>query len=176
MRKLVLTVLEFFRGLCKKGGKAEAFFQFWIDRMEIVIYLIVGVLTTIVAWAAKFAFNFLFYAGTAHPTNLQNFILSAVNWVAGVAFAYPTNRAWVFESKDPHILPECTKFVLSRVSTLILDILVMQLLGNVLGINIYAATIISSVFVLVGNYVFSKLFVFKKKDETAPEEDGQSPC
>ena len=163
MRKLILTILEFFRDHCKKGGKAEAFFQFWIDKIEIVIYLIVGVLTTIVSWVAKFAFNFLFYAGTTHPTNLQNFILSAVNWTAGVAFAYPTNRAWVFESKDPNILPECAKFVLSRVSTLILDILVMQLLGNVLGINIYVATIVSAVLVVIANYVISKFMVFKKE-------------
>ncbi len=119
-------------------------------------------IATIVAWAAKFAFNFAFYAGTSHPTALQNFILSAVNWVAGVAFAYPTNRAWVFESKDPNILPECVKFVLSSVSTLILDIVVMQFLGA-LGMNVYAATVISAVLVIIGNYVFSKLFVFKNK-------------
>lgn len=162
MRKLVLTVLEFFRDHCREGGKLRAFFQFWIDKIEIVVYLIVGVLTTIVSWAAKFAFNFIFYAGTAHPTAVQNFVLSAVNWTAGVAFAYPTNRAWVFESRDPKILPECVKFVLSRVSTLVLDIIVMQVLGA-LGMNVYAATLISAVLVIIGNYVFSKLFVFKNK-------------
>ena len=162
MRKLILTILEFFKKHCKEGGKLEAFFQFWIDKIEIVVYLVVGVLTTIVSWAAKFAFNFIFYAGTAHPTAVQNFILSAVNWTAGVAFAYPTNRAWVFESKDTKIFAECLKFVLSRVSTLVLDIVVMQVLGA-LGMNLYAATIISAVLVIIGNYVFSKLFVFNKK-------------
>ena len=162
MRKLILTILEFFKKHCKEGGKLEAFFQFWIDKIEIVVYLVVGVLTTIVSWAAKFAFNFIFYAGTAHPTAVQNFILSAVNWTVGVAFAYPTNRAWVFESKDTKILAECLKFVLSRVSTLVLDIVVMQVLGA-LGMNLYAATIISAVLVIIGNYVFSKLFVFNKK-------------
>ena len=162
MRKLILTILEFFKKHCREGGKVEAFFQFWIDKIEIVVYLVVGVLTTVVSWAAKFAFNFIFYAGTAHPTAVQNFVLSAVNWTAGVAFAYPTNRAWVFESRDPRILPECVKFVLSRVSTLVLDILVMQILGAV-GMNLYAATLISAVLVIIGNYVFSKLFVFNKK-------------
>ncbi|MDO4982021.1 MAG: GtrA family protein [Eubacteriales bacterium] len=160
MRKLILNILVFFKKLFRPGSRGEAFFQFWIDKIEIVVYLVVGVLTTIVSWAAKFAFNFVFYAGTAHPTSVQNFILSAVNWIAGVAFAYPTNRAWVFESKDPKILPECTKFVLSRVSTLVLDIVVMQVLGA-LGMNLYAATLISAVLVIIGNYVFSKLFVFK---------------
>lgn len=162
MRKLILTILEFLKKHCKEGGKLAAFFQFWIDKIEIVVYLVVGVLTTIVSWAAKFAFNFIFYAGTAHPTAVQNFILSAVNWTAGVAFAYPTNRAWVFESRDTKIFAECAKFVLSRVSTLVLDIVVMQVLGA-LGMNLYAATIISAVLVIIGNYVFSKLFVFNKK-------------
>lgn len=162
MKKLVIAILEFFKKHCKEGGKPEAFWQFWIDKVEIIVYLIVGVLTTIVAWAAKFAFNFIFYEGTAHPTALQNFILSAVNWTAGVVFAYPTNRAWVFESKDPKILPECVKFLLSRISTLIIDIVAMQVLGA-LGMNLYAATLISAVLVIIGNYVFSKLFVFRDK-------------
>lgn len=131
---------------------------------EIIVYLIVGVMTTVVSWAAKFLFNFIFYAGTAYPTAAQNLVLSIVNWVAGVAFAYPTNRRFVFESKDPNILPECTKFVLSRVSTLILDAVVMQILVAV-GLDLYIATLISAVLVVIANYVFSKVFVFKKKME-----------
>ena len=137
---------------------------------EIIVYLIVGVMTTIVSWAAKFLFNFIFYAGTAYPTAAQNLVLSIVNWVAGVAFAYPTNRRFVFESKDPNILPECTKFVLSRVSTLILDAVVMQILVAV-GLDLYIATLISAVLVVIANYVFSKVFVFKKK--TVDKDDTQ---
>lgn len=136
-----------------------------VKHREILVYLIVGVLTTIVAWAAKFLWNFVFYGGTAHPTSLQNTVLSVVNWVAGVAFAYPTNRKWVFQSKNPNILAEASSFVSSRLATLVLDWAVMQLLGNVLGINLYVATFISAVLVVIGNYVFSKLFVFKKKAE-----------
>lgn len=135
--------------------------ELWHKYREIIVYLIVGVLTTIVSWAAKFIFNFVFFAGTTHPTATQNFILSVVNWVAGVAFAYPTNRRFVFESKSPNILSECTKFVMSRVATLVLDIIVMQLLALV-GLDVYIATLISSVLVVIGNYVFSKIFVFKK--------------
>lgn len=129
---------------------------------EIIAYLVVGVLTTIVAWGAKALFDLVFFAGTTHPTNFQNFVLSVVNWVAGVSFAYPTNRHWVFESKEQNILKEATEFVASRIATLVLDILVMQLLGNVLGIDLVVATFISSVFVVVGNYLFSKLIVFRK--------------
>lgn len=137
---------------------------------EIIVYVIVGGLTTVVSWVAKFLFNFIFYAGTAFPTPSQNLVLSIVNWVAGVAFAYPTNRKFVFESKDPKILPECIKFVLSRVSTLILDAVVMQILVAV-GLDLYIATLISAVLVVIANYVFSKVFVFKKKDAGAENKE-----
>ena len=133
-----------------------------IKYREIIVYLIVGGLTTVISWGAKFLFNIIFYAGTAHPTSVQNFILSVVNWVAGVAAAYPMNRRWVFQSKNPHILAEASGFVASRVATLLLDIVSNQILVH-LGMNLYAATVISAILVIVGNYVFSKLLVFRKK-------------
>lgn len=129
---------------------------------EIIVYLIVGGITTVIAWAAKFIWNFAFYEGTAFPTVTQNFILSLVNWVAGVAAAYPMNRRWVFQSKNPNILKEASSFVMSRVATLGLDILVMQVLV-LIGVNVYIATIVSAVLVIVGNYVLSKFFIFNKK-------------
>ena len=92
----------------------------------------------------------------------QNFILSMVNWTSGVLAAYPMNRRWVFQSKNPRILSEFGGFVASRVATLILDIVVMQVLV-LIGVNMYIATIISAVLVIIGNYVFSKFFVFKNK-------------
>lgn len=139
----------------------ELFFKY----REIIVYLIVGGMTTVVAWAAMFLWNWLFYGMPAHPTATQNLVLSVVNWVAGVAFAYPTNRKWVFQSRNPDILKEATGFVASRLATLGLDVLVRQLLGTVLGINVYVTTLISAVLVIVGNYVFSKLLVFRKEKE-----------
>ena len=137
--------------------------QLCIKHREILVYLIVGGLTTLVSWAAKFLWNFAFYGGTAYPTSLQNTVLSVVNWVAGVAFAYPTTRKWVFQSRNPNILSEASGFVASRLATLGIDWAVMQILVNVLGINVFVGTVISAVLVVIGNYVFSKLFVFKKK-------------
>ncbi len=136
-----------------------------VKHREILVYLIVGGMTTVVSLAARFLWNFLFYGGTAYPTSFQNLILSTVDWVAGVAFAYPTNRKWVFRSQNPAILKEASGFVLSRVTTYVLNILVMQLLVNLLGVNFYVSTFIAAVLVVVGNYVLSKLFVFRKKKE-----------
>ena len=130
---------------------------------ELIVYIIVGGLTTVVGWGTKFLWNILFYGGTAFPTSLQNAILSVVEWVAGVAFAYPTNRKWVFQSKNPDILKEASGFVASRLATLGLNFLAMQLMVNLLHVNFYVSTISAGVLVIIGNYVFSKLFVFKKK-------------
>ena len=128
---------------------------------EIIAYLIVGVLTTIVSWAAKFLANAIFFGNTMYPTPMENFILSSINWTTGVIFAYFTNRKFVFKSHEP-MLQEIPKFVLSRVFTLVLDIVVMQVLTAV-GVNLLVATVIYAVLVIVGNYVFSKLFVFQDK-------------
>lgn len=134
---------------------------------EIIVYLIVGVLTTIVAWTAKFVANALLFHNTMYPTPFENAVLSTINWVAGVIFAYFTNRRFVFKSKKP-MRKEAPKFVLSRVSTWILDIVVMQIL-TAMNINLVAASLVSAVLVTIANYVFSKLFVFNKNGKT----DGQ---
>lgn len=127
---------------------------------EIIVYLIVGVMTTIVSWACMFFVNIVIFGNPLYPTSTQNFVLSVVNWTAGVAFAYPTNRRFVFKSTDSNIFGECSKFVISRISTLILDIVVRQVLGF-MGVDVFVTTLISAVLVIIGNYVFSKLLVFK---------------
>ena len=140
-----------------------------IKYREFIVYFIVGCLTTLVAALARFGVHVLFFGGTAHPSFAQNTVLSIVDWVAGVAFAYPTNRRFVFQSKNPNILAEAGGFVASRLATLGMDWAVTQLLGTVLGVNVYVTWFIKSVLVFVGNYVLSKLFVFKKKPESKEE-------
>ena len=133
-----------------------------VKHREILVYLIVGGLTTVVSWAAKFLWNLAFYGGTPDPTALQNTILSVVENAAGIAFAYPTNRRWVFQSKNPNILAEAGSFVGSRLLTMLLGWLLNLLFTNVLGIPMMVSTVIASVFVVVGNYIISKLLVFRK--------------
>lgn len=130
---------------------------------EIIAYLIVGSLTTIVSWIAMYLVSWLLFGNPLHPTPFQNFVMSMANWVSGVIFAYFTNRRYVFKSHQS-MLKEIPKFVLSRVSTLILDLVVRQIFGA-LGINTYITTFVSAVLVFIGNYVLSKLLVFRKKDK-----------
>lgn len=127
---------------------------------EIIIYLIVGVMTTIVSWAAAFLGKLVLDMDVSWQNTLNNMI----SWAAGVLFAYPLNRKWVFKSKNPKILNEFLGFASSRVSTLLMDIVIMWLTVNVIHMNYWIAKIfISSVIVTIANYVFSKLLIFKKK-------------
>ena len=139
-----------------------------IKYRELIIYVIVGVMTTIVAWGCKFLFNDLFFGGTKFPTVAQNSVLSLVENVSGIAFAYPTNRKWVFKSKNPNIFAEFVSFVGSRAVTWILGWLLNMLMVNVLGISVFVSTVVVGILVVIGNYVFSKLLVFRSKK---PEEN-----
>lgn len=134
---------------------------------EIVIYLIVGVMTTIVSWAACFVLERLMDA----DITWQNMVINTFGWTAGVLFSYPLNRKWVFQSTNSRVFEEFLKFASSRASTWALDLFVMWLTVNVLEMNYWIAKIfISSVLVTIINYVFSKLLIFRKKDGAEGKE------
>ena len=135
-----------------------------VKHREILVYLIVGVMTTVFAWAIRFLWNIIFYAGTAHPLPVQTTILTIVEFIAGVSFAYPTNRKWVFRSTNPNILKEAAGFVSARLTTLVIQMLLNLVIINLLHVNFYVATVVIGIIVVILNYVFSKLLVFRKKD------------
>ena len=134
-----------------------------VKHREILVYLIVGVMTTVFAWAIRFLWNIIFYAGTAHPLPVQTTILTIVEFIAGVSFAYPTNRKWVFRSTNPNILKEAAGFVSARLTTLVIQMLLNLVIINLLHVNFYVATVVIGIIVVILNYVFSKLLVFRKK-------------
>ena len=140
-------------------GKVKSLY---LKHEEIVNYLIVGVLNTIVSWAAWFICA---YTILDAQVVWQNAALSVISWVVGVVFGYFMNRIFVFKSKEPNILKEFLQFSGGRVSTWLLDLVMMVLMVNVLRINEAFSKIFVSVLVMIGNYVISKLFVFKKKTE-----------
>jgi len=133
--------------------------ELYLKYKEIINYLIVGVLTTVVSLAIYYISVFTFL----NPDNsIQLQIANILSWIAGVLFAYFTNRKFVFESKSTNKIKEATKFVSSRITTLVLDMFVMWLGVTILHFNDKLIKIISQVLVIVGNYILSKLFVFKK--------------
>lgn len=152
---------------------------------EIIIYIIVGVMTTVFCWV----FNWVLTLFMDANIPVINFLMQTINWVAGVTFAYPLNRKWVFRSNNPKWVQEFAKFAGSRVSTWVLDVLIMIFFVNVCPltalatwmvkvlekINIvmdvdtanywFVKIFISAVLVMICNYVFSKLIVFSKKKD-----------
>ena len=132
--------------------------EFLRKHREIIAYLIVGVLTTVVSWIVYALLRLVLDMND--PVQVQFAVVA--RWVAGVLFAYFTNRKYVFQSRDPKMLFEFLKFVGSRVTTLLSDMFIMWLMVSVLGINDWIATLTSAVVVTVLNYIFSKMLVFKK--------------
>ncbi len=129
---------------------------------EVINYVIVGGLTTIVSMAFFYGSTWTFLDGN-DPFELQ--VANVLSWVGAVLFSYIANRLFVFESKNPNILKELTAFISSRLLTLLLDMGTMFLLSSILHINYNFSKIVAMVLVTVGNYVISKIFVFKKREK-----------
>ena len=133
---------------------------------EIINYLIFGVLTTLVNLITKYILLFTIL----NPTNgFQLQIAIIISWIAGVLFAYFTNRKFVFESKNENKLKEFISFVVARIATLLLEMFIMWFFVTLLKLNsdlyVVIFTLVAQVAVVIGNYIFSKLFVFKKTDK-----------
>lgn len=124
---------------------------------DIVTYLIFGVLTTVV--------NYLVYLPIYNLLGASAAVSNAIAWVAAVAFAFLTNKPFVFKSHDwsaKTVLPELSKFVGCRVASGVLETLILLLAVDILGWNGNIWKIITSVLVVILNYVASKLLVFRK--------------
>lgn len=132
----------------------------WYNKYkEALLYLFFGVCTTLVNLVTKWIL-LLTVIDSSNAIQLQAAII--ISWIVSVLFAYVTNRKYVFESKSKSIFKEISSFFGSRVLTLILEMVIMYIFVTALNFNVYLFTIISQVLVIVLNYVFSKLFVFKK--------------
>ena len=131
---------------------------------EVINYLIFGVLTTIVSLATKYL---LLFTILDEENGIQLQIAVVVSWIVACTFAYITNRIWVFESKSKEVIKEAIKFYVSRLATLGLEMLIMFIFVTALGLNtrmwVIVWTIFAQVVIVIGNYVLSKLIVFRKK-------------
>lgn len=128
---------------------------------ELIAYLIAGVLTTIVS----FGVYYLVTLSLLDPNDkIELQIANVISWICAVLFAYFVNRKYVFQSKEKNIIKEGSKFCLSRIVTLLLDMLTMFLMVSIFHINDRISKLVSQVVVTIGNYIISKLFVFKRKE------------
>ena len=127
---------------------------------ELIVYVIVGGITTVINWGVSFLLD-AFVFDSSVP--LQNTIINVIAWFVAVVASFPMNRKWVFQSKNPNWIGEFFGFTASRLTTLGIEELVMLLCVNVFGISFRISKVfIASVIVIILNYVFSKILVFRK--------------
>lgn len=125
---------------------------------EVVSYLFFGGLTTVV--------NYLVYLPCYNLLGFSGTVSNVIAWIAAVAFAYLTNKPFVFKSHDwsaKTVLPELTKFVGCRVGSGLVETAVIFLTVDWLRLNGNLIKVATSVLVVVLNYIGSKLVVFRKK-------------
>ena len=131
---------------------------------EIVNYIIVGGLTTVVSLSTKWIL-LLTILDAKNAFELQVAVITS--WICAVAFAYVMNRIVVFKSENKNILKELSIFVGARIITLIIEMVFMWFFVTLLGLDtnlwVFIFTILAQIVILVLNYIFSKIFVFKKK-------------
>ena len=158
----------------------KAFFEKY---REIILYLIFGVLTTAVSFITYFL---LFHVGVSLIGQAYEWYIriaaQILQWVAGVLFAFFTNKKYVFgdtNTQTRHMWRKLAEFSASRVLTLVLDTVLTFGMVALLGALSYEAILlplvkiplsadliakcVAAVFVIVGNYILSKIFVFRKE-------------
>ena len=125
---------------------------------ELISYVFFGVLTTIVSFGSYFILNDLVHA--------NYLIAQIISWILAVAFAFVTNKKYVFaniESEKRTIIVQIIQFYGSRLFSFGVETLLLFLMVSTLDQNENLSKIIVSVVTVVLNYVTSKLFVFRKK-------------
>ncbi|MBQ7906587.1 MAG: GtrA family protein [Clostridia bacterium] len=124
---------------------------------EVILYLIIGVLTTAVSFAVQWLFT------DATPLNHAG-LTTFIAWFVSVLFAFFANRIFVFESKGKKgFFKELLLFYTSRVATGLLEIGSMWLFVDILLFNHWVIKIIANIVIIVLNYILSKFIVFRKK-------------
>ena len=125
---------------------------------DVLLYLCFGVLTTFV--------NYLVYFPLYNWLSCSAALSNSIAWVVAVAFAYLTNKPFVFQSDDwsgKTLVPELVKFISCRIGSGFMETMCLWVLVDRLNWNGNWVKLAVSVLVVVLNYISSKLIVFRKK-------------
>lgn len=124
--------------------------------IEVVNYIIFGILTTVI--------NILVFGMVNNILGLQYFVANVLAWIISVIFAFVTNKYFVFRSKDFKLkiwIKEGVVFFGARLVTGILDMGLMIILISFLNLNELVSKVIVNVIIIISNYFLSKLWVFR---------------
>lgn len=138
------------------------------EHHELVTYVIFGGLTTVVDWGISFVL---------YQTDMNTHVVNVIAWTAAVLFAFVTNKIWVFRSRTKaasRVVGELIAFAGGRVLSLGVQELLFVLAVDILDWNRTLVKIPVAVLVVIINYFLTK-FVFRKKQDTAPQQaEGES--
>ena len=153
-----------------KKLKAHPFFGRLLN-YEFISYIFFGVLTTVVNYLVFFLMP-RFESG-----GLDLVLANTAAWIAAVAFAFVTNKLYVFESKDrtrSAVLSELVPFVTCRLLSLVMETLILYVTVTLLRFNEPLMKILSGILVIIVNYFASKYLIFRKeKDAPASGEETE---
>lgn len=124
---------------------------------EMLKYIIAGVLTTAVNWVVFYLFKFIMPSPT---------VRNIIAWVISVVFAYIVNSRWVFEAKTESAgneLKQLGEFSAARLFSGIVESVAIYVFIEKLLMSEFYVKLAASIFVIVFNYVASKLWIFKAK-------------
>ncbi len=128
-----------------------------IKYRETILYLVFGVLSTIV--------NIVTYLFATRTLNLGFLLSNWIAWITAVIFAYITNKFFVFESTKRDIrfiVKEFGAFISCRIVSGVIEMIIMFVMINLLLIDDFIVKLVTNVVVIILNFLFSKLFIFKK--------------
>lgn len=132
----------------------------WCWSNPVLKYIFLGGCATLV--------NLVSYYILRMTTNLDINTANVISVCLAMLFAYFTNSKFVFESQAVGFkekFHEFCKFISARLLTMVIEVGGVWLMSDVMHINDYVAKIIIQFIVLVLNYIFSKIFVFKKSEK-----------
>ncbi len=127
------------------------------NNTELVAYLFAGVATTIV--------NYVVYFMATRWMGLGVMAGTWVAWVIAVAFGYVVNKAFVFHTHCESmaaLAKEAASFFAMRLVSLGMETVLMFVTVELMGLNDLVMKLLVNIVVIIANYVFSKLFIFKK--------------
>ena len=134
-------------------------FEIYKKNKELINYLIVGVIGTIISIAS---FAVLMKVG------VETVASNVISWIITVIVMYVMNRYFVFAEHAKgvaRIIREIVSFVSARIFTLLLETLIVWLGIDVMHLNAIIIKTVAQILVIVLNYVFSKLFIFRNTDK-----------
>ena len=142
--------------------------RLFLKYKKIIMYGIFGVLTTIL--------NIVTYWLCYDILHIPNLISNTIAWVVAIAVAFITNKLWVFDSKDTKketVLAELTKFIIARVATGVIDLVIMFVSVDVMQLPAVIFKVIANVIVIILNYILSNILIFKKSDKTPAKKTAK---